>query len=321
MKKLKIYCLLILILSGCNESPTKKTDCIAKIENGLVKEEEIDSIISEQIYRIKKDALKTLLKKKAIGIEAQKLNISEDSLLNIVINRKTSRITEKEYAEFIKSNGYKNKNIDSANIVKYLVSSKKQKVYDNYTDSLLWNMNIEINLKAPRVNIANIKSLDYQSLSSGKKLDVFIFSDYNCPTCIKIEEKLRNIIDRYGKQVSFRFVYFTSYIDRKALIAEAAANQGKFREMHDFLFDHPKLNPNSDSIFIYAEKCGIDRQKFEADIFDPNTMQSLINNKIKILEKNIFVTPTFIVNNRILNDEFAIFSLKNTIEDELSKKL
>ena len=134
------------------------------------------------------------------------------------------------------------------------------------------------------------------------------------------ERRLRKIILKYGKSVSFRFVYYSEYIDKKALLAEAAANQGKFVEMHDFLFDHPEIKGEDQSILKFAKELGVDMEEFEKDIMNPETLKKLIINKQRITKQNIYVTPSFVINNKLINDEFSLYILENLINEELEKE-
>ena len=89
--------------------------------------------------------------------------------------------------------------------------------------------------------------------------------------------------------------------------------------MHDFLFDHPKISGDDQSIFEFAKRNGLNMEEFEKDILNPETLKNLINSKQKIIKQNIYVTPSFVINNKLINDEFSLYILENLIKDELEK--
>ena len=48
--------------------------------------------------------------------------------------------------------------------------------------------------------------------------------------------------------------------------AEAARAQGKFWEMHDFLYEHQKTLGDPQVALDYAKRLGLDIQKFQRDL-------------------------------------------------------
>ena len=73
-------------------------------------------------------------------------------------------------------------------------------------------------------------------------------------------------------------------------------------------------------IMLLTSKKGINVERFEEDILNPNTLKNLIINKEKIIKQNIYVTPSFIINNKLINDEFSLYTLENLINEELENE-
>jgi protein-disulfide isomerase len=70
---------------------------------------------------------------------------------------------------------------------------------------------------------------------------VLVYSDFPCFSCAKLAVLLKSLLEKYPKnlRVVFRAFPLISKYDKSALsaqAAEAAGSQGKFWEMHDFLF-------------------------------------------------------------------------------------
>lgn len=313
-----VICVCIL-LTGCQRIEKKSFPrYFATIENRTISEKQIDSLISSQIYQLRKNALKTLLRSTIIDLQVQKQNISKEALLKKIFS-KSNIIDVEQYQKYLTDNKIDSKNTDTTKIVDYLIGVNKQKHYENYADSLLAKANVRIELKPDNYIEVNSNEISYHELTFGKKLIVYIISDYNCNACLNAEKRLRKIISIYANVVSFRYVYFSEYIDRKALLAEAAASQGKFVEFHDFLFDHPAIKAGDQSLLEFAEKIGLDMKLFEENIFDPATLKHLMVNKERIIKQNIYVTPSYVINNKLINDEFALYTLENLINEELEK--
>lgn len=280
-----------MLYLGCQRIEKKDTPkYIATIENRTILEEKVDSLISAQVYQLRKNALKTLLRSTIIELQAQKQKLSTEELLKRKIDFNNT-VSFEQYRKYLTEQGIDTKNIDTTKIVEYLHALNKQKHFEHFADSLLAESDITINLKPDQYTEVMLDDLAYHELSKGRQITVYIISDYNCHACQNAEKRLRKIINKYGQFVSFRFVYFSEYIDKKALVAEAAANQDKFMEMHDFLFDHPEIKGGDQAILEFAKKSGLNMNMFEDNIFNPNTIKSLIRNKEKIIAQNIYVTP------------------------------
>jgi protein-disulfide isomerase len=92
------------------------------------------------------------------------------------------------------------------------------------------------------------------------------FFDYECPHCLVFKAAMEQVIaDRPGK-VSVAFLMFplSSHHESKSAAqgAVAAAQQGKFKEMHDKLFAETPRHSRED-VLGYAKELGLDVAKFE----------------------------------------------------------
>ena len=312
-----VYCCFIFY--GCQiGNKEANNEYIAIIENTIISTKEVDSIISPQVYQLKKNALKSILRSYIIEIEVKKQKIAKAEFLKRKIESK-SIVSIDQYRKYLMDQGLDKRDIDTTKIIEYLQAFNKQKHFEHFADSLLVESNVRINLKPDKFKEVRLDDLDYHELSKGNKIVVYIISDYNCTACQNVEKRLRKIIKTYNQSVSFRFIYFSEYIDKKALIAEAAENQGKFIEFHDFLFDHPELKAENQRMIGFAEKCDMDLVRFEEDMLNPSTLKDLMINKEKITKQNIYVTPSFVINNKLINDEFSLYTLENQINEELEK--
>lgn len=302
---------------GCQRIEKKNAQKYLATLNGrtfLV--EEIDSVISEQIFQLRRNTLKNLLRSTIFEYEAQKLKVSKEELLQRKINI-YGKVSSTQYLNYVVELGIDSKSIDTTKILDYLSSKNKQTHFEHFTDSLLSESDITINFPPVQFTKVNVDELDYHELSNGRKIIVYVISDYNCHSCQNAEKQLRKIIKKYGHIVGFRFVYYSEYIDSKALIAEAAANQNKFFEFHEFLFNHPEINLKDQLIYDFLENNGINMDMFLNDVQNPNTLKNLMRNKEKIMKEKIYFTPSFVINNKLLNDEFSLYTLENLINEEL----
>jgi protein-disulfide isomerase len=95
------------------------------------------------------------------------------------------------------------------------------------------------------------------------------FYDYACPACQAMKPELDKTIAEHGGDFVVYYKQFplvSKHPDSHsaAQAALAAARQGKFKEMHDTLFERAPAHKRDD-VIGYAKELGLDIAKFEAD--------------------------------------------------------
>lgn len=98
------------------------------------------------------------------------------------------------------------------------------------------------------------------------------YGDYQCSYCGEAYPILKEVQARMGKSLRFVFRNFPiTSIHPQAFIAaeaaEAAGGQGKFWQMHDWLYEH-QYDLTPESLVIYAEQLGLDRSRFVKEVND-----------------------------------------------------
>ena len=93
------------------------------------------------------------------------------------------------------------------------------------------------------------------------------FFDYGCPHCREFKPILEQLIEAYRDKLSAYFLMYPlgNWPDSKgaAQAALAAAEQGKFKEMHAVLFERAPQH-NREAVMGYAKELGLDMAKFTA---------------------------------------------------------
>ncbi len=143
------------------------------------------------------------------------------------------------------------------------------------------------------------------------------FSDFQCPFCSRVEPTITDIEKTYGKDV--RVVWknnplpFHPNAGPAASAAMAAAEQGKFWEMHDKLFaDQAHLDPATYE--KYAQELGLNMNKFKAAVA-ANKYASQIKDDQALAEKlGARGTPSFFINGKSLRGAQPIDSFKTVID-------
>lgn len=130
------------------------------------------------------------------------------------------------------------------------------------------------------------------------------------------------VLAAYPKEVRFIYKQFPlEQIHQNAMpaakAAAAAANQGKFWEMHDELFKISR-NLSGEEIRKKAELIGLDMKKFDADMASPVTEKAVREDLEVGRGADVQGTPTFFINGkRVMNR--SLEGMKAMIDEELKK--
>ena len=150
------------------------------------------------------------------------------------------------------------------------------------------------------------------------------YSDFECPACASYYPILKELNREFGDKVKFVYRHFPlSQIhpntDNAARASEAAGNQNKFWEMHDFLFENQRSwagSRSAEKMFSdYALAINLDMELFKRDIGLKETRTKIQNDYKEGLNLGVDSTPTFFLNGKKLKnnprnyDEFKVIIL------------
>jgi protein-disulfide isomerase len=163
-------------------------------------------------------------------------------------------------------------------------------------------------------------------------LTIIEFSDFQCPYCQRHNAETQPVLDeKYVDTGKVLWVYkhFPLSIHPQApaaaIAAECAADQGKFWEMHDALFNSVQEWSIDDPTEVFkslAANVGLDADAFAACLTDP-AIEARVSSDEGEGEQFVQGTPTFIVvhgnQGSIIPGALPEASFSKVIEDELAK--
>ncbi len=151
----------------------------------------------------------------------------------------------------------------------------------------------------------------------GAPITIVEFSDFNSSLCAKAAEQVDYIIKKYEGKVNWVFKNNPQDVDAVHKAAIAAGEQGKFWELHDFIFKDRVENDND--CISYSFQLGLDMDLFMKDL--NSTKPQTIIDKDRALGEKLGVSdkPTFFINGRKLVGEQSPSSLENMIKGELAR--
>jgi protein-disulfide isomerase len=154
------------------------------------------------------------------------------------------------------------------------------------------------------------------------------FADFQCPPCGMLAATLHELEKEYqGKfRVVFRHFPLDGHANARpaALAAEAAAQQGKFWEMHDRIYQQQKVwstVPDARPLFAqYAGELGLNVEQFNADVQKPETAQRVDADRERGLSLKVSATPSVFLNRQSVPfAQFTPAGLKDRIDAALKE--
>ena len=155
--------------------------------------------------------------------------------------------------------------------------------------------------EAPRLVVPVDPGRDHIQGDPKALLTLVEYGDYQCPFCGAAYPEVKKVQKELGSKLRFVFRNFPltnvhEFAQVAAETAEAANVQGKFWEMHDFLYEHQRTLGDNSVALGYAKKIGLDTQKFEREISQHVYQKRIKEDFMGGVRSGVNGTPTFYAN-------------------------
>lgn len=133
-------------------------------------------------------------------------------------------------------------------------------------------------------------------------ITIIEYGDYECPDCLNAVPVMAQVRQRLGDRLRFVFRHFPqssihAHASAAADAAEAAAEQGKFWEMHKAMFEHQKNLSETDLAHL-ALGLGLEIYKFETSRSWERHSARIQSDFESGLRSGVHKTPTLFINGR-----------------------
>jgi protein-disulfide isomerase len=125
------------------------------------------------------------------------------------------------------------------------------------------------------------------------------YGDFECPYCRAAEPIIAGLMEALGDQLSVTFRHFPMlevhpHGQHAAEVAEAAAAQGRFWEMHDMLFANQNSLDDA-SLVKYAADLALDAERIRRELESHEFAGSVAEDRRSALASSVSGTPTFYI--------------------------
>jgi protein-disulfide isomerase len=180
----------------------------------------------------------------------------------------------------------------------------------------------------PVMGPSTVEATDHVRWSTSSATLLIEYSDFQCPACAFYHGILKQLETDYASKVQLVYRHYPlrqnhKNADLAARVAEAAALQGKFWEMHDLLFDSQTAwgesgNP-MEYFNAYADKLGLEKKKF-TDTIETDVVKTRVQKDVDSGDvARIDATPSFFLNGKLLDNVRNLEDFKARLNEEIAK--
>lgn len=320
---------LLLAASACSQTPEAVLASVNDIE---ITQKQVDDSVSariyplqQQLYAIRKAALENLVTTKILESEARARGVSIEELrrqLTLGEIKVTRAQVEEAYTQNASFFAAMSPDEARERLRLDLENQERMKHYRAGLDALRKKWTVRFNFAQP----AFVTELDDGlSPSKGPKnpaVTIVEFSDFECPYCKAVQRTLKQVLESYGSEVRLVFKHLPLEGHRKSLpaarAAYCAAEQDRFWQFHDALFDAKELSP---AVFTQiANEMGLGVPKFQDCLKSEQSRVAVLKDLETARLFRIESTPSFIVNGKVIQGALSFADFQKIIEQELSQR-
>lgn len=149
------------------------------------------------------------------------------------------------------------------------------------------------------------------------------FGDYESEACSKANEVVKKLLEEYDGKIRFNYRHFplTKIHQRSLKAAEAsvaAAQEGKFWEMHNIMFAN-RRNLGTTSLKLHSKEAGIKSKKFLDDLVNAIYGWHVQADLKEGIVRGIKDVPAFFINDEQFTGKPTYENLSAAIEQALKK--
>src|SRR5450432_1851087 len=154
------------------------------------------------------------------------------------------------------------------------------------------------------------------------KVTIVEFSDFQCPFCGRVIPTVKDILQKYPKDVELVFVNqplpFHENAKGAARAFMAAHKQNKAWPLHDKMFASQQALTAPD-LEKYAQEVGLNVARWKKDMDDPATEKLVADDQALASAVGANGTPTFFINGRELSGAQPLPAFTAMIDEEIKK--
>jgi protein-disulfide isomerase len=149
------------------------------------------------------------------------------------------------------------------------------------------------------------------------------FGEYESEECAKANEVVKQLLEEYEGKIRFNFRHFPlTLVHQRSMkageAAVAAAQEGKFWEMHNILFNN-RRSLGTTSLKLHSKEAGVSSKKFLDDLVNGVFGWQVQDDLKEGIERGVKDVPAFFINGERFVGKPTFANLSAAIETALKK--
>jgi protein-disulfide isomerase len=323
---------MLASVACAQESSSTGDPAVARVGDEVITESELEGIVGpslvslrQQMYDTKVAGLEDEIYERLVRKAAAAEGMTEDDYLKVHVEQKVAEPSEGEVVKLMSQ--YRSRLAeDDAKAREQVVQALKQRarrsVVQDLRKQLFAEAGVKILLDPPRVAFTYDDSNPSRGAADAPVV-LIEYTDYQCPYCTRIQPTLNKLVERYDGKLLHVFKNLPLPMHAQAPLAASAAlcaqDQGKFWELHDWLFANQR-KLSRDSIVEAAGSLGMDSEAFASCIDQGTYTERVRAETAEAQSYGITGTPGFLINGRVITGARPMEAFESVIDDELERK-
>jgi protein-disulfide isomerase len=320
-----------LTAAVAGQSQTSSAAVVAVVNGKEITEQELlDRVRGEmskleaQMYEVRRNGAEELISEYLLEQTARSRGLTRDRLLQQEVDSKVGEVTDKEVDNFYAANQARiRKPLDEVRpqILNYLQQNKLTEARRIYLKGLRDKAQVKVYLTPPIVEVS-AEDAPFKGPADAP-ITIVEFSDFQCTYCKRVVSVLNQVLERYPDKVRLAFRDFPianihPQAEKAAEAAHCAAEQGKFWEFHDLLFEKQDAIPTT-NFAEHAKALGLEVTTFQTCIDGGKYQEKVERNYAAGVKAGVSGTPAFFINGRLLSGAQPLEAFKTVIDEELDR--
>ncbi len=347
MKILSLRTLLVAavaLVAGCNKPTVTVTGTgaldalaadtvVAQVGSTKITLKEVDQTAGAELadlekkkFDLRRGALDQMIVQSLVKAEATKAGKTEEEFLRAEVDSKIAPPADADIQKVFDENKSKmppDSTLEKMKpqIIAFMTNDQRRELAMKLFDELKKKANVQVMLKEPPKQRVVVEATGPSKGPNDARVTIVEFSDFQCPFCSRAVGTVDRVMQEYAGKVRLVFrqfpLDFHPMAPKAAEAALCAAEQGKFWEMHDTMFQNQqKLMP--DDLKAHAKTLALDTKKFD-ECLTSGKMAATVSKDMEAGKKaGVNGTPAFFINGVMLSGAQPFEEFKRAIDGELS---
>jgi protein-disulfide isomerase/uncharacterized membrane protein len=278
------------------------------------------SPLEQKAYSLESEWIQEKVDQTLLALEATRLRTTIDEML--VARASAERpVSEQEVEARLGELKLPHLAENLASVRSALDVERRQLAKDGLLKELTKVHDVKIYLEKPALRALQIDPSTVQWAGSpAAKVQLVVFSDFQCPFCQELAPILKRVRDRFPQEVALGFRHFPLEAHRRAfpaaVAAECAAEQGAFWEYHDKLF--AEAGKLEDPRFLaLAASLGLDQSRFAECLKSQNPKERVEASRQDAVKSGLEGVPAVFLNGLRVEGDLNYDNLVRKIDEAL----